>query len=171
MYAGRLVPIKGISHMLEAFEKLEYDDCELSICGTGIMQDFVEEKAKANPKIKYCGMLNNNELAEKYKECDVLIVPSDWPEPFGLVVIEGCRYGMTVIATKNGGIPEIISQTNGGELYQAGNVDELIQKMTYFTDRKVYGKYLDSVTDNLDIYSFDKQLSNFEEIYSNIMNN
>lgn len=168
MYAGRLVPIKGIAHMIEAFETLDYDDCELCICGGGVLQNFVEEKARANPKIKYCGKLSSQELAEKYTECDVLIVPSDCPETFGLVVIEGYKYGMPVIATRRGGIPEIINQTKGGELYQAGNADELIEKMTYFTDRKVYAGYLDSVVNNLDVYSFDKQITAFEEIYSKV---
>lgn len=170
MYAGRLIPIKGITHMVEAFEKLEYDDCELCICGGGSLEDYVKEKAESNPKIKFCGKLNNQELAEKYTECDVLIVPSNWPEPFGLVVIEGCKYGMPVIAAKCGGIPEIINQTKGGELYSAGNVDELAEKMAYFTDRNVYADYMDSAVNNLEVYSFERYLQEFEDIYANLTN-
>lgn len=168
MYAGRLVPIKGIEHMIAAFEKMKYQDCELFICGGGEMQPYVEMKAKENPKIVYCGKLNNKQLSDKYRECDVLIVPSDWPEPFGRVVIEGNKYGMPVIATRCGGIPEIIGTAKGGVLYQAGNVDELAEKMDYFTDRCVYNAYLDSIIKNLDIYSIDKQIAAFEKIYSRL---
>lgn len=169
MYAGRLIPIKGIKHMIEAFEQMENKDCELVICGDGEMHEYVKECSKKNSRIIYCGKLNNEQLTEMYKECDVLLVPSEWPEPFGRVVIEGNKYGMPVIATRCGGIPEIFEVTKGGELYQAGDVKELTNKMDYFTKRSVYGKYCSSIQNSLIVFSVKKQIDDFEIVYHQLI--
>lgn len=169
MYSGRLIPLKGIRHMVEAFEQMKYKDCELVICGNGAMQPYVEACAEKNSRIVYCGKLNNEQLAEKYKECDVLLVPSEWPEPFGRVIIEGNKYGMPVIAARCGGIPEIIKATGGGELYQAGNVMELAEKMDYFTERSVYEKYCHAIKQSLMVFEIEKQINAFEAIYQQLI--
>ena len=117
MYAGRLIYFKGIEHMINSFEMIDNENCELHICGTGEMQKYVEDCSTKNAKIIYHGKLNNVELANCYEQCDVLLVPSYWPEPFGRVLIEGNMYGLPVIAGDCGGMPEIIEHTNGGLLY------------------------------------------------------
>lgn len=165
MYAGRLVQHKGIAHMLDAFWKMQNKDCELYICGGGEMAELVRQAAEKDSRIIYCGKLNNEELEKKYKECDVLLVPSQWPEPFGRVVIEGNMYGMPVIAGRCGGIPEIIENTHGGKLYTAGSADELAEQMDRFTDRAVFQAYFDSIEKTIDIYGINHQLKRFEEVY------
>lgn len=168
MYAGRLVEIKGIRHMIEAFEQMTHTDCELFICGGGEMQSYVEDKANAEPRIIYCGKLNNEQLAEKYAECDVLLVPSNWPEPFGRVVIEGNQYGMPVIAARCGGIPEIINVIQGGELYQPGESRDLADLMDRFMDRGVYQNYWNAIQKNIEVYGVDKQVAVFQRLYEKI---
>ena len=64
LYAGRLIYLKGIRQMLEAFSKLECEDCELRICGTGELVDYVMEEAQKDSRIIYCGKLSSEDLAK-----------------------------------------------------------------------------------------------------------
>lgn len=169
MYAGRLIYFKGVEHMINAFKNLKNENCELHICGNGEMQEFVENATKEDKRIIYHGKLNNQELANCYKDCDVLIVPSNWPEPFGMIIIEGNMYGLPVIASNCGGIPEIIQKTKGGLIYSHGNDDELTNKMNEFLNRKVINSFFDDILKNIDIYNVNNQILEFERLYDFIM--
>ncbi|GLB28318.1 glycosyl transferase [Lacrimispora amygdalina] len=169
MYAGRLVYFKGIEHMIRAFESMQYKDCELYICGNGEMEEYVKKCAAQNPRIVFCGKLDNERLAEKYKESDILIVPSVWPEPFGRVLIEGNKYGLPVIAGRCGGMPEILENTHGGETYEAGDAGRLAELMDNLTERKRYKKYFNSILQTIDIYNIDRQIDKFEQVYNEIL--
>lgn len=170
MYAGRLVSFKGIEHMLISFSEIDNKECELHICGTGEMKNYVEDKAKKDSRIKYHGKLSNDELAKCYEECDVVIVPSYWPEPFGRVLIEGNMYGLPVIAGNCGGMPEIIKNTKAGELYTPKNVEELKINMTKMLDRNKIKKYLPKIEKNIGIYDIEYQVKAYIELYEFLLN-
>ena len=57
---------------------------------------------------------------------DVLVVPSLWHEPFGLVLCEAMDAGVPVVASAVGGIPEIVEHGQSGFLFQRGNGAELL---------------------------------------------
>lgn len=56
---------------------------------------------------------------------DFLILPSDNPEPFGLVVLEAFARGRSVIASRAGGVVDVVTEGFDGRLYEIGNVEEL----------------------------------------------
>ena len=60
---------------------------------------------------------------------DVLIIPSEWYENNPLVILEAFQYGLTVIGSDIGGIPEIIVDGKNGLLFQCGNKKLLAEKM------------------------------------------
>ncbi len=165
MFAGRLVEIKGVKHMLEAFDTLVDYNVELHICGDGELLDYVEKKASKNRRIIIHGKLANNELAKVYDECDVMIVPSIWPEPFGRVLIEGNIHGLPVIASNCGGMPEIIANTNAGIIYKSGDIVELSNCMKYYCSRENIRKTFDNILKNLWMYDIEKQIESFESVY------
>lgn len=169
VFAGRLVNIKGVKHMIEAFENLENNNTELHICGDGELLDYVKEKASLNNRIIVYGKLDNDELAKVLDECDVIIVPSIWPEPFGRVLIEGNLHGLPVIATNCGGMPEIIENTKAGIIYQSGNSLELKKCMEYYCSRDNIKEAFDNIIENIEIYDIAKQVDSFESIYSQLI--
>jgi len=83
---------------------------------------------EAEKKINFCGfqdsysMLNNS---------DILILPSVWNEPFGMPVIEAMAAGKIVIASKSGGITELISENINGFLFEKNDIIELNNRMDY----------------------------------------
>ena len=56
---------------------------------------------------------------------DVVVVPSLWEEPFGRVVIEAMVTGRPVLASRSGGIPEILTGRFAGHLFEKGDATEL----------------------------------------------
>jgi spore coat protein SA len=62
-----------------------------------------------------------------YRACDVVVVPSIWAEPFGLVVLEAMASGTCVVASAVGGLPEVIDDRRTGLLVKAGDPVALAQ--------------------------------------------
>jgi glycosyltransferase involved in cell wall biosynthesis len=68
-------------------------------------------------------------IAELHAALDVLVLPSVWPEPFGLVLIEAMASGKPVIASRHGGPPEIVEEGVSGLLVTPGDVEALAEAM------------------------------------------
>lgn len=166
LYVGRLYETKGIKQMISAFQNLPINDAELVICGTGDLDSYVEEYAKKDNRVIFKGMLTSSELSIEYEQANVLIVPSVWEEPFGRVLIEGNYYGLPVIASNRGGIPEIIDTVGGGVLYDPENIEDLTKLMYDFSNSNYVKSFYSSILDNLYKYSVEKQIESFEKIYS-----
>jgi glycosyltransferase involved in cell wall biosynthesis len=165
LYAGWLTEPKGIRHMIRAFEKIEDIHIKLVICGDGYLMDYVTSRAQIDPRIVIKGKLNEADMKQEYIDADVLIVPSIWEEPFGRVIIEGNAYGLPVICTNKGGMPEIMDTVGGGCIYEAGNVKSLHLVMRDFLIREVRESYYPHITANIQKYSVHEQVNKFEEIY------
>jgi glycosyltransferase involved in cell wall biosynthesis len=75
--------------------------------------------------------LPHPELAEHYRRADIFIAPSVWNEPFGMVIVEAMASGLPVIATRGGGIPEIVRDGETGLLTERGNAAELAEAINY----------------------------------------
>lgn len=166
MYAGSVTETKGIIPMLKAFMQTNMN-CNLYICGIGNLLEFVKECAKKDTRIKVLGKLAPSELENIYRKSDIMLVPSLWAEPFGRVVIEAAKYGLYVIGSPNGGIPEIIKTLQCGcicdpkEEQKYKNI--LAQAfVTDFTD--IYRNILDKI----EIYSIEKQIDSFEKVYADL---
>ena len=71
-------------------------------------------------RIRYCGY--QARIEDYYQSSDVVVVPSRWEEPFGLVIIEAGAAGKAVVATRVGGIPEVIADEETGFLVDMGDV-------------------------------------------------
>ena len=102
IYAGRYSKEKGIDNLLKAFEKINNPNISLEFCGKGNEEKIINLYCKKDTRIKNNGMLDEEGLAKKYTESDVIIVPSIWEEPFGRVVVEANQYGLPVIGSNRG---------------------------------------------------------------------
>lgn len=165
MYVGMLTQNKGIKNLLNVFSNIDNKEISLHIYGQGELKNIIEDYVKSDNRIKYYGQLSTEDLKKEWIKNDVLIVPSIWEEPFGRVVIEGNQYGLPVIGSNRGGIKEIIDNIKTGELFTYNNLEELKEKIIYFTDRKNIKKYYPNIIKNIDVYSVEKQVETFLNIY------
>ncbi|MCP1973877.1 glycosyltransferase family 4 protein [Bradyrhizobium elkanii] len=122
LYCGRLAPGKGAETLLRAHEAA---DCRwpLVIAGSGPLADNL--KAQFTRNVRFAGQLSGETLNETIAEASVVVVPSEWCENCPMSVLEAMAYGKAVIATRVGGIPELVDDRVTGLLFEPGNTDEL----------------------------------------------
>jgi glycosyltransferase involved in cell wall biosynthesis len=122
-FIGRLEPMKGLDVLLRAVTQLPTSEWELSVAGIGSSPAYVNElKRKFPGAAQYLGFVAGDEF---YPRIDVLVVPSVWDEPFGLIAVEAMAFGVPVIASRLGGLAEIVDLNDYGWLVEPGSDAEL----------------------------------------------
>jgi glycosyltransferase involved in cell wall biosynthesis len=124
-YVGRLSEEKGIGILLAAMEKIP--DVRLKVIGTGPMEkqlkDFCELAGLKN--VRFLGQLRHTEVMEEIGRSRFVVVPSLFYEPFGYLAIEAACMGKAVVASKVGGLPEIVRDSETGVLVPPGDAKAL----------------------------------------------
>lgn len=128
-YLGSLVWHKGLHVLIDSFKKLSSKNIKLKIYGSGVpgdpYQDYVLNNAKEDQRIEYCGTFDYKDLAKVMADLSVIIIPSTYKEIFPLVMQLSFAYKKPIIATKIGGLPEVIKNNVNGLLFDIGNADDL----------------------------------------------
>lgn len=131
LYVGRLRKHKGVDILIEALEILENKNWRLSIIGDGAEIKNLKRLVRKKGLLKEITFYGFQKSVEKFYEGhDILIVPS-LNEEFGLVIIEAMQFGVAVIGSDKGGIPEIIENGKDGLLFKSGNVKSLSAAIEY----------------------------------------
>jgi glycosyltransferase involved in cell wall biosynthesis len=131
LYAGQLMPHKGVDVLIEAFKRLKESNIRLHIAGAGVYEGELRRLAGSDSRIVFYGKLDYDRLRSLYRLCDFSVVPSVWPEVLGIVVLESLSQGTPVIASAIGGIPEIVRDGETGILVppnDAGALYDAIKK-------------------------------------------
>lgn len=128
VFVGRLTPEKGIDVLLEAIAILFQQDIRpnLTIVGSGPLRKELEESAirlKIGGQVHFAGPMLGAPLVKLLNRHKILVVPSTWEEPFGIVALEGIACGCAVIGANGGGLPEAIGPC--GITFETGNKAEL----------------------------------------------
>jgi glycosyltransferase involved in cell wall biosynthesis len=113
IFLGRLVSEKGIDVLLEALAKLHAHGLspKLTIVGAGPELSIIKRMVVAlelNDQVIFAGLRREEELAILLRKHKVLVVPSRYDEPFGVVALEGIACGCVVVGSRGGGLPEAI---------------------------------------------------------------
>lgn len=122
LFAGRLIPRKGIPVLIKAFRiaRKEVPGLRLSIAGGSqkpaygvYLRKFAR---KLNVPVQFKGNLSRSQMPAFYRSGDCFVCPSQQHEAFGLVNVEAMACGLPVIASDIGGIPEIVEHGRNGYL-------------------------------------------------------
>lgn len=129
LFVGRLIPEKGIFDLLNACKALNQKgiDCSLTIVGDGSGRREVERisgEGVLAGKVKLLGELMPKQVAAVMQDFQLLVVPSNCGEAFGLVAIEGIACGNVVVGTNDGGLPEAVGEC--GVIVERGNSEALV---------------------------------------------
>jgi glycosyltransferase involved in cell wall biosynthesis len=137
LFVGTIYSLKGLLHLVEALAEAQQK------LGAGILlrvigeigggADAAEydkrlrrraEELHIAERIQWLGVLNERDVARQLAQSDVLVLPS-FHETFGMAVAEAMASGVPVIATRTGGIPELVEHNQTGLLVTPGRSDEL----------------------------------------------
>jgi len=128
LFLGRLVDVKGIEPLLNAWKELYAQlgsgTPELVIAGEGPLAERV--KAEQNPKTRFVGMLTGEAKHEALRCCRAVVVPSVWWEPLGLVAYEAYDYGKPLLSARSGGLTELVQHGTTGLLHEPGKVSNIV---------------------------------------------
>ena len=104
---GRIDSRKGHRAAVAALEHLT-DQATLTVAGAG--DDRLAAELGSHPRVHLAGALEPRELRDAYAEADVVLFPSEWHEPWGLVPLEAMAVGRPVVATGTGGSAEYLER-------------------------------------------------------------
>ena len=102
----------------------------LKIAGTGPLEDTVLGYARKNRNIEYLGYRIGRELDDLILKSSFIIVPSECYENNPMTIIEAYSFGIPVIGSNLGGIPEVLHDNKTGFLFESRNGDDLERVIT-----------------------------------------
>jgi len=123
----------------------------------------VEPLIAANPNVEYVGELGDEQKFELLRNAKALIAPIDWPEPFGLMLIEAWAVGTPVISRPYGSIPELVKHAEVG--FVAETVEDLVRAVDRIDEieRELCHQYF------LDQFTLDVMVTEYEKIYEKVI--
>lgn len=141
-YIGRLVDGKGLEDLLSAIKNLKsqisISNFRVLIYGSGPLETKLKKMAedlKISDKIEWRGFVSYNKIPEALAQMDIFVYPS-WHEGFGRSIMEALAMEKAVVATRVGGIPDLIKNSENGFLVEPHNSETLAQKIKELIENK-----------------------------------
>lgn len=139
LYVGRIEKNKGVGELIEILNMIKDTPWKAKIIGYGSYEDEVRKKIHAlglSNNVEMIGFIPHKDLPHYYAEASVIVVPSCYPEPFGLVGIEAMYFGKPVVAFNVGGIGEWLNDGETGFLVPFPNKELFAKKIEYLLKDK-----------------------------------
>lgn len=167
LFCGRLMKEKGVETLAKAHQKLS-TDTPLKMLGNGDMFEHLQQHYK---NVELLGFQTGEELTKTIKNAKAIIVPSEWNENCSMSVLEAMSYGKPVIGANIGGIPEQIIDGETGYLFEAGNANDLANKMQLLADDENLAREMGQKARArlLEKYSLEKHKTDLMDLYTSLL--
>jgi glycosyltransferase involved in cell wall biosynthesis len=128
LFMGRLGQRKGVYDLIQSIKILadKNIECEFLLAGDGEIEEVRKEITALNiqDQVKLLGWINNEQKTELLEKSDILVLPS-YNEGLPMAILEAMSYGLPIVSTPVGGIPEAIKPNENGFLVNPGNIQGL----------------------------------------------
>ncbi len=170
IHVSNLRPVKSPNDVIRIFHKMEQEmsgELELWIVGEGPLQyEMIKLTGELNirDKVRFIGICSN--LGGLIASSELMILPSK-QESFGLVALESMSCGVPVVASRVGGLPEVIEDGVNGFLFDHGNIDDAAEKgLRILKDKNYYKKIVNAgLSTANEKFSMEKIVAQYEDIY------
>ncbi|MGG6266419.1 glycosyltransferase family 4 protein [Leptolyngbya sp. AN03gr2] len=178
VFAGRLVPEKGIDLLLSAFAKVvqQIPEARLLIAGDGAERDRILSliySLNLHSNVSLLGHLSRSDLEQAFSTAWVQVVPSRWAEPFGIVAAEAMMRGTAVIASRAGGLAEIVRDGQTGFLVPPGEVEPLAEALLKVLQNRELAEQMGHTGRTIALSQFSEGafVDRFIELYQQLLQN
>ncbi len=129
VYFGRLSPEKGLTTLLHAMERIP--EFKLVVVGEGPQRAELEKAAEQTGlgNVSFVGYKDGDALKDLVRYAAFSVLPPEWYENSPLSIYESHALGTPVVASRIGGIPELVEDGESGLLFTPGDAEELSEKM------------------------------------------
>ena len=128
LYAGTLNARKGYADLIKAFGKIadKYPEWRLALAGNGEIEEGhqLARNLEIEDKCDFLGWINGTAKDQIFKQASIFCLPS-YAEGFPMAVLDAWAYGLPVVTTPVGGIPDIADDGNNLLLFEPGNIEQL----------------------------------------------
>jgi glycosyltransferase involved in cell wall biosynthesis len=139
VFSGRLSEEKGVAVLIEAWRSLR--DIPLLVVGDGPLRARLEfEVARDQLPIRFTGNLPRDEAVQIVSSAQGVIVPSLWFEGMPMVVLEAWSVGVPVLASRIGGLEEMLSEDRLGFGFAPGDPQSLVAAVRYLMQNPAAAK-------------------------------
>lgn len=131
LFIGRVFIEKGVEYLLRSCQLLDAS-YQLKIIGDGWDLERLRGLAKSwglKDRVEFSGWLGHSEVARHLASCRMLVVPSIWPEPFGIIGLEAMAWAKPVVAFDSGSISAWLRDGQNGFLVPRLDVSVLAEKI------------------------------------------
>lgn len=174
IYVGRLHPVKGLEYLIEAMKLIQetYPNSVLLLVGSdhGNKKNLeaLIQKNNLKEKIFFTGIVPHEKIPAYLNNSHIFVLPS-LSEGFPNVILEAMASGLPIVATRVGGIPEIIENEVNGFLVKPKDAKEIADKISLLLNDGLLRKSISLKNKKkAKLFSWEKVSERLEEIYENL---
>jgi len=173
MFVGRLVSDKGVDVLLRALAILASQGKRpvTAIAGDGPSRAELEAmtaRLGLSGNVTFVGTKTGAALAELLNRHKIMVVPSSWEEPFGIVALEGIACGCMVVAARSGGLPEAVGPC--GKIFPKNDHAVLADDLALLLGRpELMASYQARANDHLRKHSPQAVAERYLEVFSRVL--
>jgi len=177
LFVGRLTANKGAMYIVRAMSNILrfLPNTILTIVGTGPEEFNLKNEVKKlnlEKNVKFIGEISNISIAKYYIESSIVVALSDYPDNLPTVCLEAMSIGRPIIASRIGGLKELVRDKLSGYLIEPGNIAEISDKVVFLLKNKKIllemSKCAREFSNNFDL---NNHINKIETIYNSTINN
>ncbi|MFZ4803694.1 MAG: glycosyltransferase family 4 protein [Synechococcus lacustris] len=165
-FIGRISPEKGIDRAIEIANRMGLPlkiAAKIDHADQAYYREHIAPMIAANAKIEFIGEINDQGKQQLLSQALALLFPVDWPEPFGLVMIEANACGTPVVAWRNGSTPEVINDGINGYIVESiDNAVSAIKQLEKLDRLKIRQNFESR-------FCADKEAEEYENVYRQLI--
>ena len=168
LFVGAFGRYKGVDVLLEAYLKLT-DAPPLVIIGYET-SEYPVQTTDVPANVIVLKNWPNHAVMEAWRRSSIALVPSTWAEPFGIVALEAMAMGKPIIASRIGGLPDIIVDGESGLLVRTDDATELSAAMQrLITDLALRQRLGNAARDRVELFKASVVVPQYEAAYAKLL--
>lgn len=170
LFTGYMGDHKGVPTLLEALALLPQDKVHVDMVGDGHMLASYKAKLASiapNVSAKFWGRLPNARIAERFAQAHVFVLPSVCPENQPVTITEAMACGLPVVASRIGGIAELVDEGSTGWLAEPGDAVDLAARLAFYIEApQQIAAHGAASRERIQAFAFDLQVDRLEALLS-----